>query len=77
MSQGDEEAPISVFKPKFHTQEILEELRICFDKGWTGLGFKTTEFEKKWEHNFQQITGQVKLFIEFYESWKQYLNYNI
>lgn len=40
---------INVFVPLFRTDEILEEMRVCFDKGWTGLGFKTTEFEEKWK----------------------------
>ena len=41
--------PINVFVPKFHTEEILNEIRECLDKGWTGLGFKTIEFENKWK----------------------------
>jgi dTDP-4-amino-4,6-dideoxygalactose transaminase len=40
---------INVFRPKFHTEEILEEIRECLDKGWTGLGFKTVLFEEKWK----------------------------
>jgi dTDP-4-amino-4,6-dideoxygalactose transaminase len=40
---------INVFVPKFHTNEILAEIKICLDKGWTGLGFKTVEFENKWK----------------------------
>lgn len=40
---------INVFQPKFHTEEILEEIRECLDKGWTGLGFKTITFEEKWK----------------------------
>ena len=40
---------INVFVPKFHTDEILEEIRLCLDKGWTGVGFKTVEFEEKWK----------------------------
>lgn len=40
---------INVFVPKFHTEEILAEIRECLDKGWTGLGFKTVEFENKWK----------------------------
>ena len=40
---------INVFVPKFHTEEILAEIRECLDKGWTGLGFKTVEFETKWK----------------------------
>jgi dTDP-4-amino-4,6-dideoxygalactose transaminase len=41
--------PINVFVPKFHTEEILNEIRECLDKGWTGLGFKTVEFENRWK----------------------------
>jgi dTDP-4-amino-4,6-dideoxygalactose transaminase len=40
---------INVFIPKFHTDEILEEIRECLDKGWTGLGFKTVKFEEAWK----------------------------
>jgi dTDP-4-amino-4,6-dideoxygalactose transaminase len=40
---------INVFVPKFHTDEILAEIKECLDKGWTGLGFKTIEFENKWK----------------------------
>jgi len=40
---------INLFSPKFRTNEVLEEIRICLDKGWTGLGFKTDEFEAQWK----------------------------
>ena len=43
-----DEDPIHIFKPKFRTEEILKEIRLCLDKGWTGLGYKTAEFEKAW-----------------------------
>ncbi|MBG07475.1 MAG: aminotransferase DegT [Halobacteriovoraceae bacterium] len=39
---------INVFLPKFRTEEILDEIRICLNKGWTGMGFKTNEFENNW-----------------------------
>lgn len=39
---------INLFAPSFRTDEVLAEIRICLEKGWTGLGFKTDEFEKKW-----------------------------
>ena len=39
---------IQVLKPKFHTEEILNEIRVCLEKGWTGMGFKTEEFEAAW-----------------------------
>ncbi|HEY9122838.1 MAG TPA: DegT/DnrJ/EryC1/StrS family aminotransferase [Bacteroidales bacterium] len=45
--------PINVFVPKFRTDEILEEIKECLEKGWTGLGFKTVEFENHWK----QYTG--------------------
>ena len=40
--------PVHLFVPTFRTDEVLEEIRICLDKGWTGLGFKTLEFEQAW-----------------------------
>lgn len=40
---------IQLFVPTFRTQECLEEIRECLDKGWTGMGFKTVEFEEKWK----------------------------
>jgi len=40
---------INLFVPKFRTEEVLEEIRFCLDKGWTGLGFKTVEIENEWK----------------------------
>ncbi|MBR0514241.1 MAG: aminotransferase class V-fold PLP-dependent enzyme [Clostridia bacterium] len=40
---------IQVLKPKFHVDECLAEIRECLEKGWTGLGFKTVEFEEAWK----------------------------
>jgi len=40
---------INVLKPKFRTDEILETIRECLDNGWTGMGFKTEEFETVWK----------------------------
>lgn len=40
---------IQVLKPKFHTDECLLEIKECLDNGWTGMGFKTIEFENKWK----------------------------
>ncbi len=39
---------IQVLKPKFHVEECLESIRECLEKGWTGLGFKTVQFEEEW-----------------------------
>ena len=44
---------IQVLKPKFHVEECLDAVRECLEKGWTGMGFKTTEFEEAWK----QYTG--------------------
>ena len=40
---------INVLKPKYRTDEVLDEIKICLDKGWTGMGFKTIEFEDAWK----------------------------
>ena len=40
---------INVFLPKFHTDEILAEIKECLEKGWTGIGFKTLAFEEAWK----------------------------
>lgn len=40
---------IQVLKPKFHVEECLSEIRECLEKGWTGMGFKTVQFEEEWK----------------------------
>jgi len=40
---------IQVLKPKYRVEECLKEIEICLRQGWTGLGFKTTEFEEAWK----------------------------
>ena len=39
---------IQLFVPSFRVNECLAQIRECLEKGWTGLGFKTIEFEKAW-----------------------------
>jgi dTDP-4-amino-4,6-dideoxygalactose transaminase len=39
---------IQLFVPTFRVDECMAEIRECLEKGWTGLGFKTVEFEKAW-----------------------------
>src|SRR6185503_12653192 len=41
--------PIQVFVPTFRIEECLAEIRECLEKGWTGLGFKTVQFETAWK----------------------------
>ncbi len=40
---------IQVLKPKFHVEECLESVKECLDAGWTGMGFKTVQFEEAWK----------------------------
>ena len=40
---------IQVLKPKFHVKECLSAIEECLEKGWTGMGFKTVEFEEEWK----------------------------
>lgn len=37
-----------LFVPTFRTEECLQEIKECLDRGWTGLGYKTVEFENAW-----------------------------
>jgi len=41
--------PIQLFVPTFRTEECLDGIRECLEKGWTGLGFKTVQFEDAWK----------------------------
>lgn len=40
---------IQLFKAKYEVEECLAEIRECLEVGWTGLGFKTIEFENAWK----------------------------
>jgi len=40
---------IQVLKPKFHIDECLDAVKECLEKGWTGMGFKTVQFEDAWK----------------------------
>ncbi|MGX8127566.1 DegT/DnrJ/EryC1/StrS family aminotransferase [Clostridioides difficile] len=63
---------IQLFKATFHIEECLDEIRECLEKGWTGLGFKTIEFEKKWNeytkhknsHYLNSATAGLNLAVE-------------
>ncbi|MFN4041883.1 MAG: DegT/DnrJ/EryC1/StrS family aminotransferase [Brevundimonas sp.] len=39
---------IQLFVPTFAIEECLSEIRETLERGWTGLGFKTVEFEQAW-----------------------------
>ena len=63
---------IQVLKPKFHVEECLAEIRDCLERGWTGLGFKTVEFENQWKiytghknaHFLNSATVGLRLAVE-------------
>jgi len=40
---------IQLFKPTFEVEECLKEIRECLETGWTGMGFKTVQFEEDWK----------------------------
>lgn len=40
---------IQVFKPKYRTEEVLNEIKECLEIGWTGMGFKTEKLEEEWK----------------------------
>ena len=73
---------INVLKPKYRTQEVLDEIKICLDKGWTGMGFKTVEFEEAWKeytklphaHFLQSNTVGLHLALNIFrrgEGWEE------
>ncbi len=39
---------IHLFVPTFRTDEVLQEIRKCLERGWTGLGYKTIDIEEAW-----------------------------
>ncbi len=39
---------VQLFIPSYRVEECLDQIRECLEAGWTGLGFKTVEFEEKW-----------------------------
>lgn len=40
---------IRLFEPTFRIDECVAAYRECLEVGWTGLGFKTVEFENAWK----------------------------
>ncbi|MDL2226371.1 DegT/DnrJ/EryC1/StrS family aminotransferase [Deltaproteobacteria bacterium OttesenSCG-928-M10] len=50
---------MQLFVPTFRVEECLEEIRECLVKGWTGLGFKTVEFEEAWK----KYTGHANAYF--------------
>ncbi len=51
--------PITVLQPKYQVEECLAEIRLCLEAGWTGMGFKTDEFEDAW----RKYTGEPNAYF--------------
>lgn len=66
---------INVLKPKYRTDEILAGIKECLDKSWTGLGWKTVEFEDAWKeytllpnaHFLNSATAGLHLALNLYK----------
>lgn len=62
---------IQLFTPTFEVEECLVQVRDCLEKGWTGLGYKTVEFEKEWakytglEHCHYVNSATAGLYLAF------------
>ncbi len=41
--------PIQMFRPVYDVDSCIENIRDCLEKGWTGKGYKTIEFENEWK----------------------------
>ncbi|GMQ65167.1 DegT/DnrJ/EryC1/StrS family aminotransferase [Vallitalea maricola] len=67
---------IQLFVPTFRVEECLKEIKECLEKGWTGLGYKTIEFEKKWKeytnlpnaHFINSATVGLHLAVKIFKS---------
>lgn len=40
---------IQLFVPTYDVEACLNEIRECLQIGWTGLGYKTVQFEEEWK----------------------------
>ena len=65
---------IQVLKPKYRTEEILNEIKECLDISWTGMGGKSIDFEEKWKdyadfenaHFLQSATAGLHLALKVF-----------
>ncbi|MBI4779176.1 DegT/DnrJ/EryC1/StrS family aminotransferase [Candidatus Falkowbacteria bacterium] len=67
---------IQLFVPTYHIDECLAEIRQCLEIGWTGMGFKTVEFEEAWKkytglpqaHFLNSSTIGLQLAVKIYKT---------
>lgn len=76
------EKPINLFEPSFHIDDTLALIRECLEKGWTGAGYKTLEFEQAWReytglphaHFLNSATSGLELAVQLLRDangWQQ------
>jgi dTDP-4-amino-4,6-dideoxygalactose transaminase len=73
---------IQLFVPTFRIEETLAEIRTCLERGWTGLGYKTEEFEKAWceytgfphAHFLNSATAGLHLAVELLKESRGWVN---
>ena len=66
---------IQVLKPKYRTDEVLNEIKECLDTSWTGMGGKSIEFEEAWKsysdlphaHFLQSATAGLHLALKVFK----------
>lgn len=72
---------IQLFVPTFRIDETMAEIRECLEKGWTGLGFKTLQFEQAWReytglpnaHFLDSATSGLNLavkLLKLHDNWQ-------
>lgn len=67
---------VQLFVPQFRIDECLAGIRECLEMGWTGLGFKTNQFEDAWKsytdlphaHFLNSNTSGLHLAVELFKS---------
>ena len=63
---------IPMFAPVYDVEACLKNIKDCLEKGWTGQGYKTIEFEEEWKrytghsnaHFLTTATAGLNLVIE-------------
>ena len=76
------ENEIHLFVPRYRSDECLAEIKECLERGWTGLGFKTLDFERDWRaftglqhaHFVSSATAGLHLAIRLFkekDNWQE------
>lgn len=74
---------IQLFVPTFNVDDCLKEIRECLELGWTGMGYKTLQFEEdfkkytghKHAHFLNSATAGLYLAVEIFKekyNWNDY-----